>query len=319
VRFWPPLLPGLPRSSSRARHRIRARLFPIWINALGNEVPVERALRQTVGAGNSGSFQFSGLATCWYALRATAPGWAPAYDGPFLLGGAGSDGGEVIHHLVLRRPVWAEIAVTPPLDPHGRPWHVVLGLRPIAPALFFTAERVASSLHGGDLDEAGHWSQTGLAPGVYEAAVSSSGDSYGIWARQDFDIGAGGGKLVFRIPSVEVEGRLSGGLESVQGTLYFSQSNAGGLGFFGAKIDSGSGERFRGTLPREGTWCCSSRPGVAAGLSATLKPPSAKLGAGPLLGDREARARKRAGPPWKLSYQWCQWFYGPSSRTCPCG
>jgi hypothetical protein len=104
---------------------------------LGNEVPVERALRQTVGAGNSGSFQFSGLATCWYALRATAPGWAPAYDGPFLLkapgapelafgdfpifgaaggrvpesaggpGGAGSDGGEVIHHLVLRRPVWA--------------------------------------------------------------------------------------------------------------------------------------------------------------------------------------------------------------------
>jgi hypothetical protein len=212
---------------------------------------------------------FSGLATCWYALRATAPGWAPAYDGPFLLGGAGSDGGEVIHHLVLRRPVWAEIAVTPPLDPHGRPWRVVLGLRPIAPALFFTAERVASSLHGGDLDEAGHWSQTGLAPGVYEAAVSSSGDSYGIWARQDFDIGAGGGKLVFRIPSVEVEGRLSGGFESVQGTLYFS--------------------------------------------------PSAKLGAGPLLGDREARARKRAGPPWKLSYQWCQWFYGPSSRTCPCG
>jgi hypothetical protein len=220
-----------------------------WVNAVSNEASLARmreVLRWSTSPDAGGGFRFTRLAPGWYVLKATAPGFAAAYAGAFELKPAAAGSGPEERHLILRRPAEVRVAISPPLDPLGRPWHV--GLRdPLA-------DLAADDGRSRDADATGLWSQAGLAPGMYRLSVTAGTPCNGAWCRSTVSVWAdrtvevkiGAPPVVLEFHGVEVEGRLLRAGEPVAGALMLT--TAGGL-----RVDLASGEdgSFRATLPAE--------------------------------------------------------------------
>ena len=137
-----------------------------------------------------------------------------------------------------------EIAVTPKLDPAGRPWQLTLDATN-SPARRI-ADRVALS---GD----GHWERHGLMAGYYRVTIISSDGTP--WLQRNVDLGANSGQLSLRLASVRVRGQVMLASQPVRARLLFS-NQAGGEPVTLKTDESG---RFQGLLPiapdvRETSW-----------------------------------------------------------------
>ena len=127
-----------------------------------------------------------------------------------------------------------DVAVTPKLDPEGRPW--LLSVEATSPRLRRIADKAATSADG-------RWIRHGLMAGNYRVAVSSSDGTP--WLEQDIDLGIGGGPLLLRLASVNVTGQVTLGLRPVRARLVFS-NQAGGEP---VTLNSNKDGHFQGRLP----------------------------------------------------------------------
>ena len=127
-----------------------------------------------------------------------------------------------------------EIAVSPKLDPAGKPWQITVDAATPPPRRI--ADKVTASGEG-------RWIRRGLMAGNYRVSVSSSGGMS--WLQQYFDLGPGSGPLSLRLASVRVAGRVLLGAEPVRARLVFF-NNAGGEP---VALNSDDEGRFQGLLP----------------------------------------------------------------------
>lgn len=126
-----------------------------------------------------------------------------------------------------------DIAVTPKLDPQGRPWQLTVDMT--APLY----RRVANS----DALSGGRWLHRGLMAGNYHVSINSSNGT--LWSQKYFDLDARSGPLSLRLMSAKVAGRVSLSSMPVRAQLVFS-NDAGGQS---VTLQSDNNGRFQGTLP----------------------------------------------------------------------
>ena len=170
-----------------------------------------------------------------------------------------------------------DIAVTPKVDPEGRPWQLTVDAT--APSLRRIADKVRTS-------EDGHWARRGLMAGSYRVMVNSSDGTP--WLQRDFELRADSGQLSLRLAFVRVAGRALLGMQPVRSRLDFLNIEAGGKPVTLTSDDSGS---FHGLLPvppgvQETSWTIEAHvpqapgirrlqsvsvPSVAAGANAWLE------------------------------------------------
>ncbi len=126
-----------------------------------------------------------------------------------------------------------DIAVTPKLDPQGRPWQLTVDMT--APLY----RRVANS----DALSGGQWSRRGLMAGNYHVSINSSNGT--LWLQKYFDLDARSRPLSLRLLSAKVAGRVSLSSMPVRAQVVFS-NDAGGQS---VTLQSDNNGRFQGTLP----------------------------------------------------------------------
>ncbi len=127
-----------------------------------------------------------------------------------------------------------DIAVTPKLDPEGRPWELTVDTT--APRYTRIANKVTTS-------DDGRWVRRGLRAGNYHVKVTSSDGT--LWLQRYFDLGERSGPLALHLASVNVAGRVRLSMQPVRARLFFV-NNAGGQS---ATLISGDDGRFQGVLP----------------------------------------------------------------------
>lgn len=151
-----------------------------------------------------------------------------------------------------------EIAVTPKLDPVGRPWQLTVD------ATNSPARRIADKVA---LSADGRWERRGLMAGDYRVAVSSSDGT--AWLQRNVDLGKNSGQLSLRLASVKVRGQVMLASQPVRARLLFS-NEAGGEP---VTLKTDQDGRFQGLLPiapdvKETSWIVEAH---------VAQPPSTRL------------------------------------------
>jgi hypothetical protein len=126
------------------------------------------------------------------------------------------------------------VAVTPKVDPEGRPWQLTVDST--APRYRRIANKAATSADG-------RWVRLGLMTGSYRVTVNSSDGTR--WLQRDFDLGASSGPLSLRLASVKVAGRVLLSSQPVRARLVFLNDAAGAS----VMLKSDDDGRFQGLLP----------------------------------------------------------------------
>ena len=129
-----------------------------------------------------------------------------------------------------------DIAVTPKVDPEGRPWQLTVDAT--APRLRQIADKATTSADG-------RWVRRGLTAGSYRVTVNSSDGTP--WPQRYFELGAGSGPLSLHLAFVRVAGRVTLGIQPVRGRLVFSSDTLGEP----ATLTSDDHGSFQGLLPVE--------------------------------------------------------------------
>lgn len=137
-----------------------------------------------------------------------------------------------------------EIAITPQLDPDGKPWTVQLS-------------RAAPDGYVRVVDEpatfGGVWSKDGIDAGRYAASIVDSRGS--TFERREIEIRPGSSDILrFQVSSVAVRGTVETGDEPLAARLAFIRA--------GRRIEITSDHEgvFRGVLPEAGEWSVEIRP-----------------------------------------------------------
>lgn len=127
-----------------------------------------------------------------------------------------------------------EIAITPRLDPHGRPWQLTID--GTAPRTRRVADKAPASTDG-------RLSRRGLTAGTYRVALRSADGN--LWMQRFVDLAIGTPPLSLRLGFVAVAGRVRLREQGLRARLVFV-NEAGGEPVTLTSDDEG---RFQGTLP----------------------------------------------------------------------
>ena len=129
-----------------------------------------------------------------------------------------------------------EVALTPPVDPAGRPWRLHLQA---------TAPHWRSIVRNAQADSDGRWLRRGLTRGTYRVDVTSDAAH---WASRTLRLDTANGPLALQVSVVTLAGRVRLGDRPLRARLTFvSKTGAGPL-----SLESDDGGLFEGALPGEG-------------------------------------------------------------------
>lgn len=203
---------------------------------LSDPVLSQRIQRQRFEATTNerGFFQVTGVSRGTFRLSAAGEGFSEATPEEIMSVERGNEE-RLESPIVLRRPVFFEIALEPPLDPLGQPWEV---------EIFQVGEsRYIDTRIQGRATPAGLWRQRGLTSGDYYLHVSDSRGSR--WVVDEIRVDARAPLHVIEIPIIEVVGTVTRDGEAVPGVLALT----GKKSTVDFEVDE-SGE-FAGFLPDE--------------------------------------------------------------------
>ena len=135
---------------------------------------------------------------------------------------------------LLLQELTLALAITPKVDPQGRPWQL---------ALEETAPHSRRVVAGATTSADGTWIRRGLMAGNYRLVVNGSDGS--TWLQRYFNLDRATGPLLLSLESVNVSGRVLMNSQPVRARLLFS-NNEGGQSAILKSDDQG---RFEGLLP----------------------------------------------------------------------
>jgi len=161
-----------------------------------------------VKANDRGAFQFDGVATGKYDVRATAgPLMSQAVDVSIV----GTSEAELRAPLVLALPKRLHVTISPALDPAGKPWSVEL-------AAIDTVANYRRTVRTSDADFSGTWTADGIVPGSYWVRVRRGPQAS--WYLKELDV-MEDADVTIDIAQARVSGRVTRAGKSVRGVLWF--------------------------------------------------------------------------------------------------
>lgn len=191
-------------------------------------------------AGGKGDFHFDGLRPGEY--RVTAHLGALLSSRPTVVV---PEGMEITmkEAVVLSRPVGLRVNLSPPRDPSGKPWTVVL--------IAHRNDREIEDMVEGAADPSGVWRKEGLRSGVAYRLQVRTAEGARWWSEEEpWVLGPEGGVKNVEPGFEEIRGRVLLGKTPLAAKLVF------GGEFEGVSVPLRSGEEgaFEGVLPRLGRW-----------------------------------------------------------------
>jgi len=199
------------------------------------DVDPPRTVKATKTA-STGWFQFDGLPAGTYSLVASKDGYAKGQVNVVL-----SDPRNVeLSPLTLERLLTFHVTVTPPVDPSGSPWQIVLDRRP-------KESRYLSRIAASGADVAGRWYVGNIEPGTYVVTVLDAAKN--AFQAQELEVSDSRADAFLSVSVISVVGRLSKSGKGVPAELTFNGRDRTNVVF--QSSDDGT---FRGSLPREGQW-----------------------------------------------------------------
>jgi hypothetical protein len=193
--------------------------------------------------GRDGFFQLEGIPPGAYWLEVQQPGYAPAQAFPLEVWDLSET--SLKQPVVLRRPLTLELSLSPPLDWLGRPWTVSVQRRSDLSA----GSEDKPAFHGPASRE-GVVRIAGQAPGVFTVEAADSLGNRFVRERDLEILDAESAKRSLEISVQDIQGKVTLGEEPLAATLWFG----GPFGSQNVKLESGKDGKFRGVLPRGGTW-----------------------------------------------------------------
>jgi hypothetical protein len=195
--------------------------------------------QRQVRADDRGRFQFTDLEPGEYWLTARAQGSADQSTGPIQIFPRAET--QLDEPIELRPPAHLELVLTPPVDPQGEPWRLLLLRDPLPgrstpPGEAFT----------GQASPDGSWFQEALPAGAYTLRLRSRTADWGLHSLQ---IEAGQSLHFIDIDAIAVEGRLRWPGEPRPVALWFVEVGSQRR----TRMDL-EDEVFTGFLPHEGSW-----------------------------------------------------------------
>lgn len=170
--------------------------------------------------------------------------------------------------IVPPRPL--EVLVTPPVDPWGSPWRLVLERQSTS------SDRVVERVAAGTAREDGRWTSPPIPAGAYELKVGRADEAFRIFRELDTRDSS---TVYLDVPLVPIEGSVSMGHEPLAATVWFGGRSRVERVRFESDAEGG----FTGYLPRAGRWRLELEDGAdgAPGLGRlTLDPVTVEEPAG---------------------------------------
>lgn len=183
----------------------------------------------SVPLNQAGYFQFIGVSPGEHVLVVECPAASSVREVRVL-----AAGDTRINPPLLLEKLTLEIAITPKVDPAGRPWQLTVDAT--VPRLRRIADKATISADG-------RWERRGLTTGNYRVAVSSSTGTP--WLQQFFDLSAGSGPLLLRLPFMHVSGQVRLNSQPLRARLVFHNEADGEP----ATLTSDGDGFFEGLLP----------------------------------------------------------------------
>jgi hypothetical protein len=217
----------------KARERAAATGISVLLKAVDVDPP--RTIKATKTAAAEW-FQFTAVPAGSYVLVASKDGYAPAETHVVL-----SEPRNVeLSSLVLERLLSFTVTISPPADPSGAPWHVMLQHRAEGSRYL---RRVAAS----EADVTGRWDAKHIAPGTYIVSVVDASNN--TFHAEELNISEGRSDAFVSVSLVNVVGSLSRSGKGVRAQLRFN-----GRDRTNVVLNSGDDGNFTGALPRDGKW-----------------------------------------------------------------
>ncbi|HEX2121604.1 MAG TPA: carboxypeptidase-like regulatory domain-containing protein, partial [Thermoanaerobaculia bacterium] len=184
-----------------------------------------------------GFFQLTGVAPGEYVVTARMSGRSPATVSRVRV----AEGREIAlaDPLLLEPLARVEVAISPPVDPAGKPWHVALHARQFADRSLVPAGR-------GTVRREGAWTSDALPRGSYRIAIRDAAGA--TWHRQPVELEAVDARIDVTLASVPVEGIIRAGTRPLEAELRFESEQAA------VEMHSDEEGLFFGSLPRDGEW-----------------------------------------------------------------
>ncbi len=176
-----------------------------------------------------GYFQFVGVSPGKHVLAVECPAASGVRE---LQVEAGKE--TRISPPLLLEELTLEIAITPKVDPAGRPWQLTVDA---------TVPRLRQITDKATLSADGRWARCGLPTGNYRITVNSSAGTP--WLQRFFNLSSTSGPLLLRLPFMRVSGEVRLNSQPVHAGLVF-HNEAGGEPTTLASDESGF---FQGLLP----------------------------------------------------------------------
>ena len=219
-----------------------------------------RELAESTRVDRRGTFQLVGVPPGSYEIRATHPGYMTLHHGPVAVErGVWT---ELDAPLVLERPLWLSLAITPTAAPFRDPW----SLRLYEGGATDRLRRVGT----GTTDPAGLWTSPPLRAGTYTVQVLDREGSSVLW--QEIVVEPGRESHALEIPLVYVEGRVLLDDEPLAATVWFG----GASGTESVEVASDEAGELFAVLPREGSWTVDVRaespPVASRGIEVEVEP-----------------------------------------------
>ena len=190
-----------------------------------------------------GFLQLAGVAPGTYVLEVDQPGYAPARAFPIEVWPSAET--VVKQPLVLRPPLRLELAIDPPLDWLGKPWHVQVDR-----ASDFSSGWERRPAFDGVAGSDGEVRVPGQSAGTYWVEVRDSRNN-AMYSDMGFKVtGAGDARRDVHINLVTVRGILRLGKEPLAATLWFGGRYASP----GVEMTADEKGEFQGVLPHGGAW-----------------------------------------------------------------
>ncbi len=200
----------------------------------GLESPLDQVRHDAVYADERGFFHLDGIAPGRYTITAALRGYAPARADVDIVAGRES---ELLAPLTLEKPRTLEVAISPPLDPDGKRWHVRL----MSDGDGFYPTATESSA-----DDEGRWTWRGPR-GDYRIEVQSAEGA--TWKQESIAIGTDPSRVDLSIEPHRVHGIVRLAKKPLRAKLSFN-------GRHGPQAESGQDGTFSAVVPfsADRTW-----------------------------------------------------------------
>jgi hypothetical protein len=186
-----------------------------------------------------GFFQFEAVPPGKYVVFAAAPGLSPVQDTVIIVEGAEA---ALKGHLILSKAETLEVFLSPPQDPSGRSWHVLL-----------YAQRADHFDIAADSDAGldGSWRMPGLTSGEsFRVNVKTSDGELWYADSESFTLQSPPQRRLVELGVERVQGLVTLGKQPLAATLTFGAWH----GLESTVVKSNETGRFEANLPRLGDW-----------------------------------------------------------------